>query len=235
MALVAAVGAVAAARSSTTIAMVAARPAARHRRHRRQFRRASVSPSASPNWRTASTSSPSRSGCSPSPRSSRSSASRSARSVRSPHAAACCRRGPTWRASWTPILRGTALGARARHPARHRAAAQLVRLLRLEQRLARDPSRFGKGAIEGVAGPEAANNAAALTHFIPMLTLGIPAGAAMALMLGALTIQGIAPGPAGDDRAPRPVLGRRRQHVDRQHDAAGAEPADGRALDPAAA
>jgi putative tricarboxylic transport membrane protein len=61
--------------------------------------------------------------------------------------------------------------------------------------LVKDPSRFGKGAIEGVAGPESANNAAAFTHFIPMLTLGIPAGAAMALMLGALTIQGISPGP----------------------------------------
>ncbi len=59
----------------------------------------------------------------------------------------------------------------------------------------RDPSRSGYGAIEGVAGPEAADNAAALTHFVPMLTLGIPAGAPMALMLGALMIQVIAPGP----------------------------------------
>lgn len=65
----------------------------------------------------------------------------------------------------------------------------------MERGLAKDPSRFGKGAIEGVAGPEAANNAAALTHFIPMLTLGIPAGAANALLMGALIIQGIAPGP----------------------------------------
>jgi TctA family transporter len=65
----------------------------------------------------------------------------------------------------------------------------------VERRVARDPSRFGHGAIEGVAGPEAADNAAALTHFVPMLTLGIPAGAPMALMLGALMIQGITPGP----------------------------------------
>src|SRR2546422_5567506 len=57
------------------------------------------------------------------------------------------------------------------------------------------PSRFGKGAIEGVAGPESANNAAAQTAFIPLLTLGIPTGAVMALMVGAMTIQGIAPGP----------------------------------------
>ena len=59
----------------------------------------------------------------------------------------------------------------------------------------RTPSRFGKGAIEGVAGPEAANNADAQCKFIPMLTLGLPASGVMALMLGALTIQGIQPGP----------------------------------------
>lgn len=65
----------------------------------------------------------------------------------------------------------------------------------LEKRLAVDPSRFGKGAIEGVAGPESANNAGAQTSFIPLLTLGIPPNAVMALMLGAMMIQGIAPGP----------------------------------------
>ncbi|MEK7877960.1 MAG: tripartite tricarboxylate transporter permease, partial [Pseudomonadota bacterium] len=63
------------------------------------------------------------------------------------------------------------------------------------KKIARDPTRFGKGAIEGVAGPESANNAAAQTCFIPLLTLGIPTGAVMALMVGAMTIQGIAPGP----------------------------------------
>jgi TctA family transporter len=65
----------------------------------------------------------------------------------------------------------------------------------LEKKLAKDPTRFGKGAIEGVAGPESANNADAQCKFIPMLTLGLPASATMALMLGALTIQGIQPGP----------------------------------------
>src|SRR5256714_568279 len=64
-----------------------------------------------------------------------------------------------------------------------------------EKKIARDPSRFGKGAIEGVAGPESANNAGAQTSFIPMLTLGIPGNAVMALMIGALTIHGIQPGP----------------------------------------
>jgi TctA family transporter len=65
----------------------------------------------------------------------------------------------------------------------------------VEKKVAKDQSRFGKGAIEGVAGPEAANNSAAQTAFIPTLTLGIPGSGTMALMLGALTIQGIAPGP----------------------------------------
>jgi len=64
-----------------------------------------------------------------------------------------------------------------------------------EKRIAKDPSRFGRGAIEGVAGPEAANNAGAQTAFIPLLTLGIPPNAVMALMVGAMTIHGIIPGP----------------------------------------
>jgi putative tricarboxylic transport membrane protein len=66
----------------------------------------------------------------------------------------------------------------------------------VEKKVARDPSRSGNGAIEGVAGPESANNADAQCKFIPMLTLGIPASGVMALMLGALMIQGIAPGPS---------------------------------------
>jgi putative tricarboxylic transport membrane protein len=65
----------------------------------------------------------------------------------------------------------------------------------LEKKSARDPSRFGRGAVEGVAGPESANNAGAQTSFIPMLTLGIPGNAVMALMIGALMIHGIQPGP----------------------------------------
>jgi TctA family transporter len=65
----------------------------------------------------------------------------------------------------------------------------------LERKVSRGRHLFGQGAIEGVAGPEAANNAAAQTSFIPLLTLGIPANAVMALMVGALIIQGIQPGP----------------------------------------
>jgi putative tricarboxylic transport membrane protein len=64
-----------------------------------------------------------------------------------------------------------------------------------EKRMAKNPKRFGKGAIEGVAAPESANNAAAQTSFIPLLSLGIPPNAVMALMVGAMTIHGIVPGP----------------------------------------
>ncbi|MGL4560255.1 MAG: tripartite tricarboxylate transporter permease, partial [Afipia sp.] len=65
-----------------------------------------------------------------------------------------------------------------------------------EKRISKTPERFGRGAIEGVAGPESANNAGAQTSFIPLLTLGIPSNAVMALMMGAMMIQGIAPGSA---------------------------------------
>ncbi|CCG01406.1 tripartite tricarboxylate transporter permease [Blastococcus saxobsidens] len=64
-----------------------------------------------------------------------------------------------------------------------------------EKRRAKDPSRFGKGAIEGVAGPETANNASSTSAFIPLLTLGIPANVVLALIFGALLVQGITPGP----------------------------------------
>jgi putative tricarboxylic transport membrane protein len=105
---------------------------------------------------------------------------------------------PTWpdlKASFGAILRGTAIGAFfGVLPGTGPAIASFSSYM-VEKKLAKDPSRFGKGAIEGVAGPESANNADAQCKFIPTLTLGIPASAVMALMLGALTIQGIAPGP----------------------------------------
>ena len=69
------------------------------------------------------------------------------------------------------------------------------RLMRSKRKSPSTPERFGRGAIEGVAAPEAANNAGAQTSFIPLLTLGIPGNAIMALMVGALMIQGIQPGP----------------------------------------
>jgi putative tricarboxylic transport membrane protein len=98
-------------------------------------------------------------------------------------------------ASWRPAVRGTILGGILGIVPGTGPLLSSFASYAMERKIAKDPSRFGKGAIEGVAGPESANNAAALTHFIPMLTLGIPAGAAMALMLGALQIQGISPGP----------------------------------------
>ena len=97
--------------------------------------------------------------------------------------------------SFGAICRGTAIGAFfGVLPGTGPAIASFSSYM-VEKKLAKDPSRFGKGAIEGVAGPESANNADAQCKFIPTLTLGIPASAVMALMLGALTIQGIAPGP----------------------------------------
>ncbi|TAH65305.1 MAG: tripartite tricarboxylate transporter permease [Rhodopseudomonas palustris] len=77
----------------------------------------------------------------------------------------------------------------------------------LEKKIARVPSRFGRGAIEGVAAPEAANNAAAQTSFIPLLTLGIPPNAVMALMVGAMNIHGIVPGPLVMQKQPDLVWG----------------------------
>jgi putative tricarboxylic transport membrane protein len=72
----------------------------------------------------------------------------------------------------------------------------------LEKRRAKDPSRFGKGAIEGVAGPETANNASSTSAFVPLLTLGIPPNVVLALIYGALLIQGITPGPQLIDNNP---------------------------------
>ncbi len=96
--------------------------------------------------------------------------------------------------SW-PTVRGTAVGALfGILPGTGPALSSFVTYI-LEKKIARDPTRFGKGAIEGVAAPEAANNAAAQTNFIPMLTLGIPASPIMALMMGAMIMQGISPGP----------------------------------------
>ena len=94
-----------------------------------------------------------------------------------------------------PILRGTALGSVLGILPGNGAVLAPFASYALEKRIADDPSRFGRGAIEGVAGPEAANNAGAQTAFIPLLTLGIPPNAVMALMVGAMTIHGIIPGP----------------------------------------
>ncbi len=94
-----------------------------------------------------------------------------------------------------PIVRGTFLGGLLGLLPGNGAVLGPFASYTLEKKLAKDPSRFGRGAIEGVAGPESANNAGAQTAFIPLLTLGIPPNAVMALMVGAMTIHGIIPGP----------------------------------------
>ncbi|MEZ0213551.1 MAG: tripartite tricarboxylate transporter permease, partial [Xanthobacteraceae bacterium] len=94
-----------------------------------------------------------------------------------------------------PVLRGTTLGSFLGILPGGGAMLSSFAAYSIEKKMAKDPSRFGKGAIEGVAGPESANNAGAQTSFIPMLTLGIPSNPVMALMIGALIIQGIVPGP----------------------------------------
>ena len=94
-----------------------------------------------------------------------------------------------------------------------------------EKRLSKHPEEFGKGAIEGVAGPEAANNADTAGAMVPLLTLGIPGGGATAVMLGAFIMYGIQPGPLLFQNRPGPGLGPDRQHVHRQRHAADPEPA----------
>jgi TctA family transporter len=104
----------------------------------------------------------------------------------------------TWaefKQSFPAILRGSAIGSMLGILPGGGATLSSFASYTVEKKVADDPSRFGKGAIQGVAGPEAANNAGAQTSFIPMLTLGIPSNAVMALMVGALIIHDIQPGP----------------------------------------
>ena len=100
------------------------------------------------------------------------------------------------RRSWGPMIRGTGIGGFfGALPGTGGTVATFVSYA-TEKKINKDPSRFGKGAIEGVMGPESANNAAIQTAFIPTLTLGIPGDVVMALILATLIIHGIQPGPA---------------------------------------
>lgn len=93
------------------------------------------------------------------------------------------------------MLRGTAIGSFfGTMPGTGSGISPFISYA-VEKKLAREPQRFGKGAIEGVAGPESSNSAGAMTAFIPTLTLGIPGDVVMALMLGAMMLHGIQPGP----------------------------------------
>ena len=95
-----------------------------------------------------------------------------------------------------PVFRGTGIGsALGILPGAGHVLASFASYA-IEKKVSKDPKSFGNGAIEGVAGPESANNAAAQTSFIPLLTLGLPAHPVMALLIGAFIIQGITPGPS---------------------------------------
>jgi putative tricarboxylic transport membrane protein len=100
-----------------------------------------------------------------------------------------------WTASKWAVLRGTVLGFFLGILPGGGAVIASFASYALEKKLSATPERFGKGAIEGVAGPEAANNAAAGGAFIPLMTLGIPPNVVMALLLGAFVIHGLQPGP----------------------------------------
>jgi TctA family transporter len=97
-------------------------------------------------------------------------------------------------ATW-PTIRGSAIGAITGIMPGMGATLATFIAYATERRIAKDPTRFGKGAIEGIASPEAANNASVQTSFIPTIGLGIPSGAVMAVMVGAMMIHGIVPGP----------------------------------------
>ncbi len=101
-----------------------------------------------------------------------------------------------WRRIAAPIARGTALGSMLGILPGGGAMLASFAAYSLEKKVSSRPQDFGHGAIEGVAGPESANNAGAQTSFIPMLTLGVPSNPVMALMIGALIVQGIQPGPS---------------------------------------
>jgi putative tricarboxylic transport membrane protein len=103
--------------------------------------------------------------------------------------------GEDFRQAWPSVLRGTALGSILGVLPGGGALLSSFATYTMEKKLAGPTGRFGKGDIRGVAGPESANNAGAQTSFIPMLTLGIPPNPVMALMVGAMTIKGIQPGP----------------------------------------
>ena len=98
--------------------------------------------------------------------------------------------------AWRPTLRGSGLGfVFGVLPGGGPVTASFLSYV-LERKVSRTPERFGKGAIEGVAGPESANNAAVASSMIPLLSLGLPGNAVTALLMGALVIQGVQPGPA---------------------------------------
>jgi putative tricarboxylic transport membrane protein len=112
-----------------------------------------------------------------------------------------------WKRMVAPILRGTAIGSAVGILPGSGSILGAFAAYSIEKKVSKNRAEFGKGAIEGVAAPEAANNAGAQTSFIPMLTLGIPSNPVMALMVGAMIIQGIQPGPSVIKEQPELVWG----------------------------
>jgi putative tricarboxylic transport membrane protein len=112
-----------------------------------------------------------------------------------------------WKRMVAPILRGTAIGSAVGILPGSGSILGAFAAYSIEKKISKNSAEFGKGAIEGVAAPEAANNAGAQTSFIPMLTLGIPSNPVMALMVGAMIIQGIQPGPSVMKEQPALVWG----------------------------
>ena len=100
-----------------------------------------------------------------------------------------------WRRSWGAILRGSGLGFFLGSLPGGGAIVSSFASYAVEKRVSKTPEQFGKGAIEGVAGPESANNAASIGSFVPLLTFGIPSNVVMAIVMGALMIHGVTPGP----------------------------------------
>ena len=139
-----------------------------------------------------------------------------------------------WSRSWKPWLRGTLFGFPI--GALPAGGAEIPTFLSYstERRLTKYPKEFGHGAIEGVAGPEAANNASAAGTLVPLLTLGLPTSATAAMMLAGFQQYGLNPGPAAVRGAARSRLGPDREPVHRQCDAAHPQPAAGRAVGAAA-
>jgi TctA family transporter len=112
-----------------------------------------------------------------------------------------------WKRMIGPILRGTAIGSAVGILPGSGSILGAFAAYSIEKKVSKHSAEFGKGAIEGVAAPESANNAGAQTSFIPMLTLGIPSNPVMALMIGAMIIQGIQPGPSVIKEQPALVWG----------------------------
>ena len=133
-----------------------------------------------------------------------------------------------WRESAMPIARGSVLGFLVGIVPGSAHIISSFLSYALEKRISKHPEEFGKGAVAGVAGPESANNAASTGAFVPMLALGLPTGPVTAVLMAALLIHGVPPGPQLVTEHPRRVLGLHRLDVCRQPDAARAQPAAGR-------